>query len=301
VPPVVKLFESQLEPGEAGREEDIRLRIPPDLLKCVAFISHDNPALQYIGTAFIVGVAGKSGKVYPHAVTAKHVAECIDGGPFLIGVNFKDGKAGWLSSNLKWWYHPTEPDVDVAATVFAHSERCDVLYVPESAFVTDEKIKYHGIGPGDEVCVVGLFTEFYGSTKHIPVVRSGNIAMMPSDKIRTQDGEMEVYLAEGRSIGGLSGSPVFVHPSVQIGGMTNERGEPQQILGIGQLHFLGLMRGHWDLPVGGQIAQAEAVNMGISIVIPAKKILEVLYQPELAELRRKQDEQFQKENRPNEK
>ncbi len=273
------------------------MRIPDRLLNCVAFISHDDPTPEYIGTTFIVGVAGKFGNAYLHAVTAKHVAECVDGGPFLVGVNFKDGKAGWFSSAMKWWYHPAEPNTDVAVTVFTPTDRFDVEYVPESSFVNDEKIKHYGIGVGDEINVVGLFTRFYGSTKHIPIVRTGNIAMMPTDKIPVEDGEMEVYLAEGRSIGGLSGSPVFVRHTVRIGGMGNEHGEPQQISGVGQLHFFGLMHGHWDLPVGVRIAQAEAVNMGISIVIPAKKILETLYHPELVALRERQDEVIQNENR----
>jgi hypothetical protein len=30
-----------------------------------------------------------------------------------------------------------------------------------------------------------------------------------------------------------------------------------------------------------------AVNMGVSIIVPAKKVLEVLYHPELVEIRRK--------------
>jgi hypothetical protein len=122
--------------------------------------------------------------------------------------------------------------------------------------------------------------------------------MMPSDKIPADGGAMEVYLAEGRSIGGLSGSPVFARHTVRIGGLADSQGDPQHISGLGHLHFLGLMHGHWDLPIGVLAEQAEAVNMGISIVVPAKKILEVIYHPELVALREKQDETIQKENLP---
>jgi hypothetical protein len=52
-------------------------------------------------------------------------------------------------------------------------------------------------------------------------------------------------------------------------------------------YLLGLMYGHWDrvVPVGvtGDDIQFESVNMGIAIVVPAKKILEVINQPTLAE------------------
>jgi hypothetical protein len=264
------------------------VRVPDAFLKCVGFISHENPTPEYIGTFFVVGVAGKHGNTFPHAVTAKHVAENVDGGPFLFGVNFKDDKAGWLNSDVKWWYHPTEPNTDVAVTIMAPSDRTDMEYIPEAVFATDQTIQRYNIGLGDEISVIGLFTNFVGTNKHFPVVRTGNIAMMPSDKIPMQDGAMEVYLAEGRSIGGLSGSPVFVRPTTRIAGLGNEQG-PHAVFGVGGFHFLGLMRGHWDLPLGVQVGQAEAVNMGISIVVPAKKILETLYHPELVALRNKQD------------
>lgn len=268
------------------------MRVPDRLLTSVGFISLASSEPEYLGTAFIVGVAGKCGNAYTHAVTAKHVADSVDGQSYLIGVNFKDGEMGWFGSSLKWWYHPTESDtVDVAVTVFTPTPRMDVEYISETVFATDTRIKQYNIGVGDEINVVGLFTGFSGSQKHIPVVRTGNIAMMSSDKLPVNGGETEVYLVEGRSIGGLSGSPVFVRHTVSIPGVT-ATGEPQQISGVSQLHFLGLMHGHWDLKLGTDVMQAEAVNMGIAIVIPAQKILEVLYHPELVAMRAEQDEKF---------
>jgi hypothetical protein len=210
------------------------MRVPDRFLTCVGFISHDNPSPQYLGTTFFVGVAGKYGHAYLHAVTARHVAENVEGGPFLIGVNFKDGKAGWFSGGSEWWYHPTEPNVDAAVTIFTPTERFDTEYIPEAAFATDEAIQNYHIGVGDEISVIGLFTKFSGMTKHFPIVRTGNIAMMPSDKIPDEEGEAELYLAEGRSIGGLSGSPVFVRHTVSIGGMASADGEPQAISGLGR-------------------------------------------------------------------
>lgn len=196
------------------------MRVPDRLLNCVGFISHACSTPDYIGTAFI-------------AVTAKHVAEEIQGKQFLIGVNFKDGKMGWFGSDMKWWYHPTEPEsVDVAVTIFTPTERFDTEHVPESIFATNDRIKHYSIGVGDEINVVGLFTRFFGSERHTPIVRTGNIAMMPSDKLPTNGSEAEVYLVEGRSIGGLSGSPVFVRHTVSMDGIAAETGERQRISGL---------------------------------------------------------------------
>jgi hypothetical protein len=55
-----------------------------------------------------------------------------------------------------------------------------------------------------------------GRKRNIPIVRTGNISMIPSEKVpgiqirRGESVESEVYLIEARSVGGLSGSPVFI-------------------------------------------------------------------------------------------
>jgi hypothetical protein len=111
--------------------------------------------------------------------------------------------------------------------------------------------------------------------------------MIPKETLPIEGfGEMEVYLAEGRSIGGLSGSPVFVRNTVKTL-MQTAGGKPTAMAGLGGSHLLGLVHGHWDIPLSFTPAQAEAVNMGVSIIVPAKKILETLHSPELSALRRK--------------
>ena len=233
-----------------------------------------------------------------HLVTAKHIADVIDPGSFVLGMNSKHGEKLLLHSGDEacWYYHPTEPDsVDVAVLNVSYDlNSLDIEWIAEESFATPERIAECGIGIGDEINAVGLFTEFFGSTKHIPVVRSGNIAMMPTDKIPTKNyGEIEAYLVEGRSIGGLSGSPVFVRHTL-------ERWDRQRLVASvpGPFHFLGLLRGHWDIPIELTQQQAEAVNMGISIVIPAKKVLETLNNPRLVDMRRQVDEQLKKKHYP---
>ena len=99
--------------------KDINMRVPDDILKCVGFISHAHPAkLQYLGTVFIV--ATNDGML--HLVTAKHVAEVFDPGPFVVTMNARDGAPRFIKSgdDIRWYYHPTEPQsVDVAVCPFA--------------------------------------------------------------------------------------------------------------------------------------------------------------------------------------
>jgi hypothetical protein len=66
--------------------------------------------------------------------------------------------------------------------------------------------------------------------------------------------------------------------------MTGRR--PDGVLhGIGgKIYLLGSMIGHWDVPEGFSPTQAEAVNMGIAPVVPASKILEIIFQPALVKI-----------------
>ena len=78
----------------------------------------------------------------------------------------------------------------------------DVLWIPEAMFATDERIADFDIGLGDEIVIIGLFTRFFGKTQLIPLVRTGNIAMMPKDKLPIRGfGEMEAYLLKGAPSG----------------------------------------------------------------------------------------------------
>ncbi len=102
-----------------------------------------------------------------------------------------------------------------------------------------------GVGIGDEIYIVGLFRHHQGRGRNIPIVRSGIIAADPEELIYDDYANewYNGYLVEVRSIGGLSGSPVFVNVDNKrvalvgrsVGGGTRT------------LFLLGLVRGHWSL------------------------------------------------------
>jgi hypothetical protein len=193
----------------------------------------------------------------------------------------------------------------VAVTGWDVTEDEDVRSIPTSMFLTDEAPHEHFIGPGDEVFIMGLFTKMYGCSRNIPIVRTGNVAMMPGEmlpdvRIGGWRGEAEAYLVEARSIGGLSGSPTFVRETVSqtltIKSRTRARRGQTQV--PGDFYLLGLMHGHWSiLPEDRNKAKIIAdkspdrVNLGIAVVVPAKKILEVLNHPELVKIREASEEE----------
>jgi hypothetical protein len=151
-------------------------------------------------------------------------------------------------------------------------------------------MRKHKVGVGDEVFVVGLFTYAPGSKRNLPIVRPGNIAMIPDEQIQV-DGEFtDAYLIEARSIGGISGPPVFVRPSMALDearfGLGNKR-----LIGLSsELYLLGLMHAHWDIKESEMNRPSaihdrqRGVNMGIGVVVPAQKILETMMHPEISKM-----------------
>jgi hypothetical protein len=265
------------------------MRIADEIAKSVGFVSRDTDPLRYGGTAFLVQVPYDATSGCLHLVTAKHVADAV-GPNCVIGMNGKDGLPLFAKTQgVEWFHHPTEPDsVDAAILPFAstRTSEYDISPIPIEIFATEERIAEYDLGLGDEVFSVGLFTRYFGRSSLIPIVRTGNIAMMPKEKVPLGPfGLSDVYLVEGRSIGGLSGSPVFCRNTMKMPGV-NEEGQTKYVAGVGQMHLLGLVHGHWDLPRDfTESENVEAVNMGISIVVPAKKILEILFSPALIEAR----------------
>jgi hypothetical protein len=108
------------------------------------------------------------------------------------------------------------------------------------------------------------------------------------------NGSIEAYLIEARSIAGVSGSPVFVNvpETLPIGFIPDPRfkGDPEDINWL-RYDFLGLVHGHFDLAtlnedsVIDDSSEAKGINSGIGVVVPALKVMETLYQPELKAFR----------------
>ena len=138
----------------------------------------------------------------------------------------------------------------------------------------------HEVGLGDEIFVSGLFRHHFGKHRNIPIVPTGNLAALGEERVETKTfGEIDALLVEARSIGGLSGSPVFLNLGItrQIGGQIKHATGNRPIF-----YLLGLLHGHFDSP-GGQVDVAEEdaftnekTNAGIAVVVPIEKVHEVI-------------------------
>jgi hypothetical protein len=289
------------------------VRVSDDVLNCVGFICQTTTRDEYgpkgdaNATGFLVSVpAGYRGR-YLYFATAKHVAEDLKDCDVHILVNKRGGGTIELvaADPATWFLHPTDETCDVAIVQVIGNPEMDFNSIWIENMLTPETIDELSIGIGDEVYSVGLFAEVENTSKNIPILRHGNISMMPTEQLQTELGYADVHLIEARSIGGMSGSPVFVRPSGKIPVQVGPHGSFEGVLGVrDKTKLLGVIHGHWDVKETDinqyPIVQdrKHGVNYGIAIVVPAIKLIETLNRPDLLEMRMKHDEKMKKRGVP---
>lgn len=304
-----------------------KVRVPHKVLNAVVFLGardpEDRSREEFIGTGFIVALE-EGGITFPYIVTARHVAEKLEraqeptarlndaegvGHHYALAKPVRYEVKGQMRETVAWYRHPDDPNVDVAVTAFVPSEPWlngpapykTLPNLPLRMFVTEDMLDpIRGpIGIGDEVFLTGLFAHVKGRESNSPICRVGNLAMLPNEAINIglPEGFADVYLIEAKSMGALSGSPVFVRGSHQLPAARSlvstpkgfgHRIEPETVVSSADYLLLGLAHGHWNIPkedvdaVKPLLGEKGELNVGIAVVVPAFKILETLNQPKLA-------------------
>jgi hypothetical protein len=216
------------------------MRVPNKLLNGIVFLGYrENPGdpstERFAGTGFLVGVE-LGGILFLYLVTAHHVAKAlnnysdavarvndIDGNPYTVSIPQERSFEALPTA----WHRHNDLSVDLTVRVFLPDEYDrstkrsighGSAYVPEAMFIREMQFEGNtGIGIGDEIFIAGLFHFVYGKQSNSPIIRIGNIAMLPNERVYSREyGFMEAYLIEARSLGGISGSPVFVRGTVNI-------------------------------------------------------------------------------------
>jgi hypothetical protein len=263
--------------------------IDPTLRDCVVFLLQDRilestgePIRKACGTGFIVCVrATSNGFWMPYIVTARHCYENSDKTkPLFARMNTKDG--GFEDVELeynRWEQHPT---TDVAVIPISVSHTAWVSFIAAELLMSEDDLKMSSLREGQDVGYISLFSQHHGSKRNLPLTRKGSIALMPREKVSVTLGgnnrtDVEAFLIETRSWGGQSGAPVFVDYPECIRHVD---------LKASPLRLLGLISGHFELnrelQVNGEFTGMVAENSGISIVIPAQAILDLLLDEHLA-------------------
>lgn len=251
------------------------------LRKCVGYIAlPEADGFRPIGTVFFVGEQN-NGKFGCCAITARHV---IDGAASLghksviLRLNKIGGGLQLYRTPVEDWMGHSDPTVDVVAFRMGIGDGNDHMAFPLDYVLGPNDLTDLHIGVGHPVFMVGMFRHHHGAERNIPIVRFGTIAAMNEEPVQTKVYKREAFLIECRSIGGLSGSPVFITvPSTVL--VPEGTRPPRHSPGT---YLLGVIHGHFDdvgkgpVPDVEDVAFGSGINTGIAIVTPSAKVGELL-------------------------
>ena len=274
-----------------------------------------------IGTAFfLIKSFGKEDElVVPHGplpplshyttyvVTAGHVIVDYHDLDIYIRVNTMDGACIDVPTRADDWHTLLETDVAVYDTFdFGGSldyKTTDIYSMAFSMLSTDEYMEEALVKEGHEVFILGLFIGHFGKQRVLPVIRFGNIALAlhekvevflsNADKENNNVSEINAYLVESRSMGGLSGSPVLFYEPPLGSNIVGAKSTGAQALmtSFQRPIIFGLVHGQYDEP---ETMIQRLYNAGISIVVPAKDIRKLIMGDRLMADRKQQLEQLRK-------
>ncbi len=273
-------------------------RISDELLNSVIYIYKTGQdaevGTQSGGTGFLVSVPSKTDdkKSFGYIVTNKHVIDKAGGTPTVRFTDLKGNVSIVSSMQSDWACHLDGDDVAIIAIKGEYLEQIRHCCIPVSLFLSREIININDVGPGDDVFTIGRFIQHDGKQKNTPVVMFGNISMMPNEKVRisTADSQMhdqDAFLVETHSLSGFSGSPVFLNRI-----LNNENAEQRTpwLLGLDCSHMSMHLKikkkctdGKYDNVVENYYSEN---NSGHMVVVPAWKILEILFAGKIADDRR---------------
>lgn len=189
------------------------VRIDEKVLSCVCFLGRETGgSFLAIGTGFFTVVRAGDWQ-FQNIVTCRHVIEMIGGDEVCIRMNLRDGSVEHgLVETAAWVFNP-DPSVDIAVCpTHVPPEGYEIQHIHMDLEIADDEVfQQEQIGFGDEIFMAGMFTRHIGTTTNVPIVRTGTLAAIPTEKVHTNRGFVHAYLVETRSIAGLSGSPVFLH------------------------------------------------------------------------------------------
>jgi hypothetical protein len=276
--------------------------IPSQYMQAAAFVygSEDNAKrdVDFIAAATVVSIPSSvtgAGDYY-YVVTNEHVVRDFTELTIRFqGFHPTTGDSILHKCRFKKLDWTIDKDSDLAITPISFPTKFMHATIPIGMFVTEEKRTQHRIAYGDEVFLVGRLqlNGVYYTTWNTVLMRFGNISMLPTD-------DKANYIVELRSIGGHSGSPVFVYDTPFSFSGTRSASQKFGIL------FLGINRGHvvdYDALVAFDPIQKKQVehpkwivrtNMSLAYVIQGDKILRLLNHKRFVGMRKKGDADIKK-------
>jgi hypothetical protein len=294
--------------------------MPPidlSILDCTVFLYPNKSAAasgaKFGGSGFLIAIpyqqeiAGQQ-RSHIYVVTNSHIVR--EHKSTFIRLNNMDGRHEVVPKTYQDWIDNWDKD-DLALCMLDNTTMSNYGWLAPlpNSFLTKKHV-YWGSGGievmfprsvtfGSDVITVGRYVGFDGKQKNLPVIRFGNISMLPYEPIEhSRKGlKQESFLIESHTIGGYSGSPVFSIQPLEgspLAAMTGtEWVFPDKLLGIvwGYSYVdtpvKRKIRGNYE-DVGNNMIVPE--HSGMSLVIPAWKLGEFLGRDDLVMQRKNIEE-----------
>lgn len=271
------------------------------ILTCTAFIGAPGAdgGFELDGSGFFAYLGNENPAVY--FLTAQHVLNPdwkdagapwpLDGHSFIRINRTRNRPPEMLKTNRADWLYPKERhELDLCAyrienAVRDFHENLDAGILNAATLSLDyvqSRTPKYTMMLGDSVFIVGAFSGYMGELRNVPIVRQGHIAAIVNGSSDSQREQPSQYLVETRSLGGISGSPIFFDPSSRHGrsGMgwgpartIDAAGEASPETTIFPYRLIGMILSTWDMRDAYSNAD---FNTGISVALPIAKIVDFL-------------------------
>jgi hypothetical protein len=289
-----------------------------EIRKCIAFLGFQTQlGFRPEGTGFLVGYTDDDYD-FGYLVTAAHVVwptrwreSSKPHQNLCIRVNTRAGLLPPIKTAINEWCFHQDKRIDICAIPttrippgsIPNDQETDIVFINLPAMVG----RGGAVALGDEVFIPGAFVGRIGERRNIPIVRIANIAAMPEEPIAHGSPRRTAFLIETRSLGGASGSPIFVNlgpstkgqrppaPAPYVNRNSDQTGHPRASLVMPYL-LVGMVLGSHS----GQYAEDflseddsdikppkdADFNAGISVAMTAEDIVDfVTNDPELKKRR----------------
>ena len=173
---------------------------------------------RIVGTGFLIDDPKPDGTPRTVLITAGHVFGNMSGATARIGYRFQGPDGTWRYSaqplairqgaSQLWVRNAGQ---DIAAIAIEAPPEFAKAAIPLAWLADDATLVQQGVGPGDEMFVLGFPEGFASNTDGFPILRVGRVASYPL----TPTKEFQSFLLDFRVFSGNSGGPVFMTPAVR--------------------------------------------------------------------------------------
>jgi hypothetical protein len=255
------------------------------------------------GSGFLVGVASMKDSdnfVHLYVVTNRHVILADEMTAPVVRLNMRNGNMDVRPSiREQWRLHPEGHDLAVLPFGLVR-QPFQYRWFSLTEIVTTKLAEHHGIGPGDEVCMIGRLVCHEGKVKNTPAVRCGHISMSPGEPVQ-QFSHKTMFVVDLLCDRGFSGSPVMVilpkgsrrPPNSSRPSWAENPFEERFLLGVMSGHFADTQHvANWNAPQPDTPTDPPLVvraNLGSAVVVPGWRLRTFLESDHFQEERRERE------------